>query len=319
MTSSVRTPADSTEGDPAWTAFFVQALTADAYTFYNSVVDSGYSVDNLAPPTPAPFAVTYTPGGNTLHWRGRALADLRGYQVHRGASSTFAPSAATLVVTTGDTTYADIPGGHYYKLAAIDVHGNLSRFVSASPNQPVATLASFVNASRERERIALTWYSGGNPGLEANVYRRTADSDWQLLRAILADGDGYLRFEDGEVADEVRYGYRLGIVEPDASETLLGETWVDPVRMQFAIIGAGANPSRDGRVSLSFALPAASSARVQLFDIAGREVESRPLAGAAGSTQRVEFGSGARLRAGVYLVRATSGATTLTRRVVVLD
>ncbi|MBI5170632.1 MAG: T9SS type A sorting domain-containing protein [Candidatus Eisenbacteria bacterium] len=313
------TTRDSAEGDPAWTAFFVQAITSDVSTFYNSVVDSGYSVDNLAPPAPGPFAVVYAPTANTLHWTARTIPDLRGYEVHRGGQPTFVPSAATLVTTTADSSYADVPGAHYYKLAAIDVHGNRSRWLSASPSSPVATLASFVRADRDEHRVALLWYSDGNAGLVARVQRRTLERAWETLGDAVADGEGWLRFEDANAEPDVRYAYRLAVLDEGGEELLLGETWVDPVRVAFAVLGAGPNPARDGRITLAFALPATASARVQLFDLAGRLVDSRVLGATTGSAQTVEFGAGARLRAGVYLVRATSGAVSLTRRVVVLN
>jgi hypothetical protein len=148
---------DSTaSGDPP-TAFFVQALTPDVFTFYNSSPDSGYSVDNLAPPAPAQVEVQYGPAGNTLHWRGESVADLRGYRIHRGPDASFVPSAANLVVTTTDTAYVDLPGSHFYKVAALDVHGNVSDHVSVSPAGPVAfAFTGRVNNPSTGGRVACT-------------------------------------------------------------------------------------------------------------------------------------------------------------------
>ena len=313
------TTRDSVAGDPAWTAYFVEALTAEATLSYASVVDSGYSVDNLAPPTPSPFAVVYAPGGNTLHWRGRTLADLRGYEIHRGASATFVPSAVTKIALVADTTWQDLAGPHFYKLAAVDVHGNRSYFASASPQSPVATLAAFVKAERAPGRVELSWYAGGNPGLEAIVYRRTLTTGWERVGVAAADGEGWLRFTDAEATDTERYGYRLGVAEPEGEELALGEAWIDALQLRFALLGIAPNPSRDGRVSVSFSLPASERVRVQLFDVAGREVASVERAGSSASVSRVEFGAGGRLATGVYLLRATSGGVSLARRVVVLN
>jgi len=49
------TTQDSLPGSNPLTAFFVTALTGYVGTFFESNVDSGYSVDNLSPPTPMPF------------------------------------------------------------------------------------------------------------------------------------------------------------------------------------------------------------------------------------------------------------------------
>lgn len=310
---------DSTELGNPYTAFFVQALTASPFVFYNSSPDSGYSVDNLAPPTPAPFAVAYGATANTLHWRGRAVPDLRGYQIHRGASDTFVPSSTTLLATVDDTTYVDMPGSHYYKLAAIDVHGNRSRFAAASPDRPVAALLAFVRAERTAGRVRMTWFSGGNAALPAEVHRRTAGTEWRMQGSILADGSGYLRFEDDDVEDGERYGYRLSVVDSDGQQLWLGEAWVDAMVTRFAWIGLAPNPSTNGRVSVALAVPAGASAALGLFDVAGRRIEALELRGGGESVSTAEFGTVARLRPGVYLIRASLGPTLLTRRIVVLD
>jgi hypothetical protein len=311
---------DSTDSGNPYTAFFVQAVTADPFVFYNSSPDSGYSVDNLAPPTPAPFTVVYGPSANTLHWHARAVTDLRGYEVYRGASATFEPSGANRMATTTDTNLVDVPGAIYYKLAAIDVHGNRSRYASAAPDRPVATLASFLRAHRSSSHVQVVWYSGGNAGMAANVYRRTEDSDWELQRQISADGSGYLSFDDRSVDDHVRYAYRLGVMEPgDEAETVLGETWVDALSTAFALLRAGANPSPGGRVSLSFSLPFATGADIGLYDVSGRLIERQRLEASGDAEHAIVFGAQTRLRPGLYLIKATSGQNVVFHRVVVLN
>ena len=310
---------DSTDIGNPYTAYFVQALTNDVFKFYNSSPDSGYSVDNLAPPTPTQVAVLYGPSANTLHWRGRNVADLRGYRIHRGADAFFVPTSANLVVTTSDTSYADIAGSHFYKLAALDLHGNVSRYIAISPDRPVATLATFFRSLREHGLARVIWFSGGNPNLAARVYRCTESTDWVFVGDLLADGNGYLTYDDRAVLDASRYGYRLGIVEPEESENFLGETWLDPLAVEFAFAGRLVNPSVGGRVACTLAIPASVRAEVRLFDITGREVERQVLEAGNAGERSVRFGEARRLRAGVYLLRAASGAVVMTRRVVVLD
>ena len=313
------TLTDSSEFDNPYTAYFVQAFTASPFTFYNSSPDSGYSVDNFPPPAPSPLAVNYGPTANTLHWRGSALRDLRGYDLHRGTNADFVPMAGNRVVTVSDTSYVDISGNHFYKLAAVDIHGNRSRYVAVSPDRPVGTIASFFRSFRERGLARVVWHSGGNPNLFATVYRRTETSDWEPVGGLLADGRGYLTYEDRAVANGVRYGYRLGILEAGSSEALMAETWVEPFAEAFAFTSRIRNPSAGGRISCAFVVPVGERADVRLFDIGGRELERQSLQYESNGERTVEFGVARRLRAGVYLLRATSGRTVLTRRVVVLD
>ena len=310
---------DSTADGNPYTAFFVQALTADPFVFYNSSPDSGYSVDDLAPPAPAPLTVIYGRTANEMHWRGRAVPDLHGYRLHRGSEPLFLPLAENLIATTTDTTYVDIPGSHFYKLAAVDIHGNLSRYVAVSPDRPVATLASFYQAFRTQGLTRVIWYSGGNAGLLANVYRRTVNSDWEPAGTVSADGTGFLTFEDRTGEDGLRYGYRLGIVEGGEAELFLGEAWVEPLATAFAFAGRVPNPSPGGRIACSLSVPANVAAELKLFDVSGRVVERHSLDSSTSGERSVVFGSTSRLRAGVYMIQATSRDRVMTKRVVVLD
>ena len=125
------TAQDSTAAGAPLTAFMVQARSA-GNQHWESVPMTGYSVDDLAPAAPAPFTGQYANGGVQLLWGPNAEADLAGYRLYRGTSASFAPGPGNLVSAQSDVGYAGTPGSPYwYKLTAIDVHGNES---------PVATL-----------------------------------------------------------------------------------------------------------------------------------------------------------------------------------
>jgi hypothetical protein len=132
------TLADSVSGATGYTVFMVDAEGATAPAFWSSNVDSGYSVDNLAPNAPAALAGNYSAGATHLHWLRNGEADLAGYRLYRGTSAAFVPSPANLVATPPDTGYADAgAAGRYYKLSAVDVHGNESGFAALTPDQTV--------------------------------------------------------------------------------------------------------------------------------------------------------------------------------------
>jgi hypothetical protein len=122
------TLCDSTiVGGQCWSRFFVRAVTTDRFLYYDSPVDSGYSVDNLAPGVPAAFAVAYGPtGGNALSWDAVPDEDFQYYKVYRGTDAGFTPSPANLIHTTIDVEWVDAGGdqGHHYKLSAVDHAGN---------------------------------------------------------------------------------------------------------------------------------------------------------------------------------------------------
>jgi hypothetical protein len=130
----VPTLRDSSGATHAFAGFFMRAATAVPTTYFDSCPDSGYSVDNLAPTQPTAFVGTYGPSSNTLHWRANAERDLFAYRIYRGASGSFVPEEGNLVAQTSDTTISDPAAGSvYYKLSAMDVHGNESAFALVSP------------------------------------------------------------------------------------------------------------------------------------------------------------------------------------------
>jgi hypothetical protein len=127
------TLADSNATGVHRATFFVRAATAAPTVYYDSPADSGYTVDNLPPAPPAPFAATYSAGATRLHWSPNVERDLASYRLYRGNASGFVPAPGNLVATLADTGYADPgPGGASYKLSAVDVNGNESGFASLS-------------------------------------------------------------------------------------------------------------------------------------------------------------------------------------------
>lgn len=130
------TTQDSMRHSNPYTAFFVTALTADPYVFYESNVDSGYSVDNLKPRRPTQFIAVAEGGGIRLHWDANSEGDLAGYRLHRGGDPSFAPTQDNLVTSQPDTGYFDPHGaaGTYYKVAAVDVHENSSDYALTTPS-----------------------------------------------------------------------------------------------------------------------------------------------------------------------------------------
>jgi len=132
----VPTLADATASSLEYTAYMVRAATPSPFGFYDSALDNGYSVDNLPPPTPSPFAAAYAAGATHLHWSVSSASDFATFHLYRGASADFVPGAGNLVTATPDTGFADVgPAGSYYKLSAVDRNGNESLFALVGPGQ----------------------------------------------------------------------------------------------------------------------------------------------------------------------------------------
>ncbi len=118
----VPTLCDSTiSGGMCASTFFLSAMTQNPFVFYDSPQQSGYSMDNLAPPTPTGFAVAYNTGdGNELSWNSVAASDWAGFRVYR---------EGTAVATTTQTSWTDPDMDGWsvgYGVTAFDNAGNES-------------------------------------------------------------------------------------------------------------------------------------------------------------------------------------------------
>jgi hypothetical protein len=120
--------------------FQVTAYTSNYENYWTSEVDSGHSVDNIAPCLPLAFSgeQSFLPEGLSLKWHPNTESDLSGYAIYRGTSEGFVPGPASLIAEPCDTFYFD-GGWHWsddfwYKLAAVDVHGNESDYAVLGPS-----------------------------------------------------------------------------------------------------------------------------------------------------------------------------------------
>lgn len=135
------TKTDSTGFDLAMHYFQVVTHTQSPYTYWISAPDSGYSVDNLSPCPPLAVAAEqlYVPEGLEITWEPNTEPDLDMYVIHRGMTSDFVPDGGNLVYSECEAIYFDSDwrwdSGYWYKVAAVDVHGNVSGYVLVGPDQ----------------------------------------------------------------------------------------------------------------------------------------------------------------------------------------
>jgi Beta-propeller repeat len=110
------TDADSTcASGQHWSYFFVRAETSDPAVFFDSPIDSGYSVDNLAPGIPT--NLTFTSGH--LTWDPSSAPDLDHYSIYGSGTNNFA--SATYITDTAQTNWpVALPLYSYYFVTATD-------------------------------------------------------------------------------------------------------------------------------------------------------------------------------------------------------
>ena len=125
----VATRQDSTAGEPAMHYFQVLAHTNDQFTFWESNVMSGYSVDNLSPGAPLLLTALRVGTDVQLKWNRAVAPDLRDYSIYRATSSGVAPVSINFLANSDDTLATDgnAPASAlYYIVTAYDVHANQS-------------------------------------------------------------------------------------------------------------------------------------------------------------------------------------------------
>jgi hypothetical protein len=134
--------------------FLVSAQTSDPFVYYDSNVDSGHSVDNLAPSTPLNAGLIALAHNRVLlSWdQNRVDPDIGYYAVYRSTISAFPIADSTRFVTTTDTMVVDstllASQDYYYRVTAVDIHENESQ----PTEQLLSTLAL---SSRANIRVLL--------------------------------------------------------------------------------------------------------------------------------------------------------------------
>jgi len=124
----VATPYDSMSVATPPIHYMVITHTDAPETFWLSSPVSALSVDDLAPSVPLGLAgaASYTPVGLDITWLDNPEDDIAHYVLYRGDEPGFVPGAGNLVATVDATLFLDTGwvAGDYYRLTAVDVHGN---------------------------------------------------------------------------------------------------------------------------------------------------------------------------------------------------
>jgi hypothetical protein len=169
--------------------FFISAHTYDPNVFYDSFVDSGYSVDNLAPLPPRRVASRYENGAVLLTWDHNSETDLRGYLIYRSDKPGIDIYKTGPIATTRDSFYIDrsfpTSGRVYYVVAAQDIHDNIS-----SNNSEVEIIITSVSYENEIPKSFILYQNYPNPfnpatTIEFDIPERTQ------VKLIIHDALGY--------------------------------------------------------------------------------------------------------------------------------
>lgn len=192
----VATSFDSVGTTPNLHYYQVIAHGIEPDEFWISDPDSGYSVDNLSPCPPEAVAAEqmYVPEGLEITWEPNTEPDLGTYVIHRGSSSDFTPDSGNLVYSGCEVTFFDSDwrwdNQYWYKVAAVDVHGNVSDYVLLGPGEvtgdetPETPIASYLSQNYPNPFNPVTMIRFG---IEArgDVHLRIYDPAGRLMRTLV--------------------------------------------------------------------------------------------------------------------------------------
>lgn len=219
------------------------------------------------------------------------------------AAGVCASGAAALTLVVGG---ADIPGAADTAITA----------VRCLPDSLAGVLAVLEAAEAAPGRATLAWSVPAFAGRTVTIERGTDGRSWVPRAQVDVEASGRVAFRDDDVRPGYRYAWRLAL---DLGGTVWRSppAWLDvPAIPALALLGARPNPARAAPV-LRFALPDGRAARLEVFDLLGRQVRAYDVGGFGAGEHVLALDAGRPLAPGVYLVRLTQGGEARRTRFVI--
>jgi Galactose oxidase, central domain len=171
---------------------------------------------------------------------------------------------------------------------------------------------------------SLHWQVNQSTGVHAAVFRNSPGQPWTSVATVETNSGGAASFVDHAVVAGTHYSYELAVashrgedVGGQVSVTIPMPTDVgNSAHAAFALEPVRPNPLVD-RFRVSFTLPDAGSARIDVLDVSGRRVASRDVGSLGAGPHEVDLGGARELSPGMYFVRLSRAGRTLTTRAVV--
>jgi hypothetical protein len=242
----VPTLEDSTASGMHRFTYVVVAHNTSLSDHTTSAPDSGYSVDNLSPIPPAGLLAVAQAGPQVeLSWSAPVDPDVRSYTVYRSAVAGFTPLPEHVIGTSFSTSFLDASPAagevSYYRIVALDIHGN--------PSPPSGEVAAAVAVTRQFS-VAEKWNMVSVP-LTVGDYAKsllfpTATTNafaYDLGYAaygILENGRGYwMKFTSDEIVSMSGLVRTLDTVEVAEGWNMVGSVSVPVPVSQIASIPGG--------------------------------------------------------------------------------
>jgi len=318
---------DSTALGTGWQYFMVSAVEHNDYYFYDSAVDSGYSVDNLSPCVPVGLQAYPALADLLLEWDANTESDLLRYAVYRGDDEDFVPGAENLIASPMVNAAVDPDWGlssvFYYKVSAIDIHGNESGWAVIRVSAISSQLQSF-SSSWSQGAVALRWTVASiEDGTVFHINRsEDAGETWQAIdNAEVERDDMNFTFIDRNILGGREYTYRVDIDDSEESRIFFVSEKVQTPEIPLTLQQNFPNPFNPS-TTISFYLPEQNEISLTVYDVSGRlirELEGGALgAGWHSATWDGMSASGNAAGSGAYFCRLKAGKEIITVKMILL-
>ena len=324
----VPTLADSTiTGGMHYSVFFVRALTATPGKYFDSPVDSGYSVDNLPPAPPEGMHGAQVASGLKITWAPSPDPDFSHFVLSKGASESD-PAPAVLASLTGtsyvDETWTPQTNTCYYMLSAVDRSGNVGACCKLAPSENVATLLQSFNLKMVGSRVELAWrLSACDENMIFVVLRAEYPGGaFEALPAegLTRDGLGFV-YRDTGCEPGTSYRYRVECSNGSKTAELLETERIATPAMPLTLYQNQPNPFNPS-TTIRYYLPERMRVALDVYDVSGRLVARLVSEDQERGDKAVRWDGrgmlGRRVSSGVYYYRLQAGKEFISRKMVLL-
>jgi hypothetical protein len=327
---AVPTKDDSTETGIPFEVFIVTAHSSTAGVFATSMPDTGYSVDNLAPGLTGGLEghETASPDGLNITWTANAAGDIWKYNVYKGDNEFFVADGSSLFGSTEGTALFDGTWSKglapYYKLVAVDRHGNMGPEALLRPEDVyLGTLLKSFAAVFSGSFVEISWtLAEADEDASFDVLRSSGGVFDELpAPGIARDGLSFSMI-DRSVEPGNTYQYRVILSDGAESRTLFETESIATPAMPLTLHQNYPNPFNPA-TTIGFYLPADAAVRLEVYDASGRLV-TRLLDGTMQKKgpHKVDWrglgSNGDPVSSGVYFYRLTVGKDTISKKMVLL-
>jgi hypothetical protein len=181
---------------------------------------------------------------------------------------------------------------------------------------PVPTLLSLADYEAAPGHVMLRWQASNAASLSAKVERMVAGEAWATLGTPRLEGTDLLVYEDDSVTPG-SYEYRLRYAEGSTERVSESVRIEVPEGAQLALEGFRPNPALES-AAISFSLPDAHPASLQVHDVRGRVVYSREVGSMGPGSHLIRLDEAGKLASGIYWIRLSRPEGVLTAKGIVV-